>query len=59
MLDKIESIDTINSIDTIRVETIETDTSIITKKKKKRTKKKRVICRPILFISDSSSSDTE
>lgn len=50
MLDKIESINTIN---------IETDTIIITKKKKKRGKKKREICRPILFISDSSSSDTE
>ena len=55
MLDKIESIETISSINTI---CIETDTIIITKKKKK-TKKKREICRPVLFISDSSSSDTE
>ena len=56
MLDNIESIETISSINTI---CIETDTIIITKKKKKKTKKKREICRPVLFISDSSSSDTE
>lgn len=51
MLDKIEAI---NSIDTINIDTI-----VITKNKKNRSKKKRVICRPVLFISDSSSSDTE
>ena len=49
MLDKTITIDTIDTIDTIK--------TII--KKKKRTNKKRLICRPILFISDSSSSDTE
>ena len=51
MLDKLETIDTIESI--------ENDTIILTKKKKSKTKKKREICRPVLFISDSSSSDTE
>ena len=56
MLDKVDTISSINIVNTIR---IETDTIIITKKKKKKTKKKREICKPILFISDSSSSYTE
>jgi len=54
MLDKLETIDTIDTI-----ESIENDTIILTKKKKSKTKKKREICRPVLFISDSSSSETE
>jgi hypothetical protein len=62
MLDKLETIDTIiynNIINTISIESIENDTIILTKKKKSKTKKKREICRPVLFISDSSSSETE
>ena len=55
MLDKIESKHT----NSISIEDISNNTMTIIKKKKKKPKKKREICRPILFISDSSSSDTE